>query len=181
MKYIPLLFLLASCYTSKVAEKQLNNAYAKHPEIVAKKTSSWFPCGWAIVNMNEAEKRKVDSMFAEYDKQIIYLKDTINQILNDTIMIENKDRIKTLEYNLKIAYQNLENLRVIVKEKPKYFTEYKVVSDSAKLFQLNTTINQLSADKDFYLKKSEGNGKWLLWLLIALSLSVIINILQAKR
>lgn len=166
--------ILASCYTERKAEKQINKAYINHPKIVAKKSADWFPCVTEQIVIDTTSYKIDDSTYWK----IIRIRDTIQYIYKDTTSIITKERYKAVAAKLQEADQIINRLQSALLSKPSVITQKIPVKDSATLYLLNTRIAELSKDKDAYQKKYEQKMNWIIYLLIGLFISIIINILR---
>jgi hypothetical protein len=166
--------VLASCYTEKKAGKQLNKAYINHPKIVAKKSADWFPCVTEQIVIDTTSYKIDDSTYWK----IIRIRDTIQYIYSDTTSLITKERYRAIANKLQEADQIINRLQSALLSKPSVITQRIPVKDSATLYLLNSRIAELSKDKDDYQKKYEQKMNWIIYLLIGLFLSIIINIIR---
>lgn len=168
--FISVLFFFG-CYTERKAEKQVLKAQIYHPDMVARKTSEWYPCGWLIAKMDSSEMVdwmaridsintiiKYDTTFLIKDKKIIVNKDCGN--LNEKLSSANNfiyQLQKELNLPAPVIYRNIK------------------IFDSAKISYLNSIIKSKSDDKDLYQKKYENLLKITIWLIVALAISLFFN------
>ena len=164
MKYlIPVLMtvMIMSCNPSKKLDK-LNE---KHPELLAKFCKDTFPC---VIS-------KVDTI-TTFDTVYTAIKiNEYEEIPKDTIwLVKNKT--------------TLINRPVIIGQKYPVKTIVKVIKDSAELTSIrfdlikcNEEGNKLITQNRELKNKVTTKNRWIMWLIIALLLSIIGNILQLKK
>jgi hypothetical protein len=166
-KILSVLFLLVitSCYTEKKAQKELNKANDKYPDVVAEFTRDKYPC-------TELKDSTVvyDTVYQEVEalcppQQIIYTKDTLWKKKIDTVY--RKDDI----------YKKNPLVKTTVTVPVRQTTVTKWFEDSAKIKLLTSQINKCGEDLKQSERKKERNWDWIKWLLVALGISVIVNIL----
>jgi uncharacterized protein YggU (UPF0235/DUF167 family) len=178
---IPILFLFG-CYSPKKAEKDLNKAQITYPNLVAKKTSEWYPCGWAVVKMDSTERRHVQFMFDSLNREIIKITDTIEIAIKstDTINAGNKELIKQLKTKLNNAKSFIAILQEKINQPIPIVYKTIRIEDSAKLKLSRDQIDYLNRSLEDYRIKYENRMNWLLWLLIAFIVSMLYMILKNK-
>lgn len=166
MRLLPIIFLifLSACYTSKQADKALNKAQINFPELVAKKTSLWYPC--------ERFKGTSDSsQYITFIKQI----DSLNQLKIDSIFIyDTLNKIDTL-VKFKKCNDIITKYRTIYKNAPVIHDTVIMVSTADKY-----TIQQMINEREEAHKKYDNSTKLNIWLLIALIVSILIHIFKRK-
>ena len=150
---------LFSCYTEQKAQKQLNKAYDRHLNVVAKFVHKEFPC----------EERPAEVIHdTSYDFIEIacqdYKNDTIYKV--DTVLLPVHFKPKIIE-----VYKNK-----IIKIPSEKIYVTKIVKDSAEMTILHTKINQLQKDKDELNIKLEKKNEWIKWLLIVLAGLLLITV-----
>jgi hypothetical protein len=145
--YLAIFFLIA-CNGSRQAERQVRRAYVKHPEIIAKSCSQWFPFTETIV-VDSHDVNRFDSgrLF------ILSGIDTIYRYITDTIVLNKLTR--TREY--------------VERLKPVERTIY--VRDSATIY-----VNQVKADKA--TKQNDSLKWWLIGVLCLLVIILLLQILK---
>lgn len=161
MKYYTLLLILFfSCSTQKKLEK-INK---KEPEAIANFCTTNFPC---IVY-------KVDTII-KYDTTFTEMRWDWDSIPTDTIWLSNS-RTQLIDRPVVIASKNV----------VKYIT--KTIKDSAEItiykIKLKDCMDIAVVDQkqiDKLNKKVEKKNKWIMFLLIALLCSIIINLLLYKK
>jgi len=179
MRYLLFLFLIMGCYTSHKAEKDLDKAQIKYPNIVAQKTSKWYPCGIIATSIDSSE-------IIGWGKTL----DSISYVIkNDTINIvevkekDCKDSVLIKKYNdrLKVAMASSRNiissLQKLLNKKPT-IVKTIYIKDSATIYQLQTELNNIKKGKDEYQKKAEKGLKIIIFLIIALALSLLYNFIR---
>jgi hypothetical protein len=157
MRYLPILFLLFSCYSEKKATKQINKAIEKKPELAADVFRKKFPCESVdtVVRIDTA-----------WDYVEFECPDKPAQIKTDTLYIQ-KNVIKK---------QILQGKSVVVAGKTEYKTITIKVKDSAEIFLLNKSIKDYQVKEEKLHNKIEFKNKIIWILLIALIISILINI-----
>ena len=140
-----ILFFLSACNTARQADRQVRRAYVKHPEILAKNCSQYFPVQESIVIDSQDVARFDSSRFL-----ILSSIDTIYRYITDTIVSNRLTRTK--EY--------------IERLKPVERTIY--VKDSATIY-----VNQAKADKA--VKQNDSLKWWLIALLCLIILLLIFR------
>jgi hypothetical protein len=166
MKYlIPLLFLV-SCYSPQKAVKQSYKAITKRPTAVLPLFRSLFPC-------------------------IETSSDTVYQVKDSVIIVKCPDpsvieHFKTDTITNEIEYTKYIGVPVKVKLPSKTITIK--VQDSAKIKELTLVINGYekaiqgqAEDIQKLEKKVSKRNKFILWLLVALLLSGILNFILIKK
>lgn len=149
--------LFCSCYTQKKAEKAIDKAYDKHPDVVAKFAADKYPCKEGIIQVVHD---------TSYDFIEIACPDAIGDtiIKRDTIVITKNGKPNTIQVD-KVK---------ILKVPADRITITKVVRDSAELTVLRNRIKSLEADKVKLTTKMESKDKWILWLGIGLAVLLLI-------
>ena len=151
--------MMSSCYTSNKAEKDINKAYENYPETVAAFARDKFPC----------KETGIDTIVkTEYDFIEVRCPDQPEptQVI-DTLYLTKPSRPKTY-----ILYKDK---FVGIPTTTKVIT--KIVRDSSCEILLKKSGGQLQK----YIDKSEKQSDWIKWLLIALGISFICNILFAIK
>ena len=160
MKYLTLaLILLISCNPSRKLDK-LN---AKHPELLAKFCIDTFPC----------VTTKIDTVTrVEYDFIEVQCPG-IDNVKNDTFWITNTKTIK--------------GPGVIVTQQ-QYNTITKIIKDSAAIkscelsvLELNKKLAEINEKNRKLENKVNTKNRWIMWLIIALLVTIMGNIIQFKK
>lgn len=165
---ILLVVLLSSCYSQKIANRQLNKAYIYHNGLTAQKFSQWFPCETLQIDSSEKIEYiyKTDTLL----KYILTETEPINRILRDTI-IRYYNGCDSLKKELKRGKNLIDHLTEQIKIKPIVY--YKTIVDSARNVSLQTQLNEANAE----LKKKSNNYLISLWFIIGLLIALIISLL----
>lgn len=129
--YIVSIFILLGCYTAKNAEKAINKAKDKYPDVVAEKFSKLYPCDTVTIVRDSIQFKEWINEIHSFDTIIdtIRLKDKCPEILikyrniikrvppiHDTIKI--KDRAESESWRLKyevLRKEHEENLKLTTK------------------------------------------------------------------
>jgi hypothetical protein len=161
LSIIFLSIILFSCYSEKKATKQINKAIDKKPVLSAELFRKKFPCESidTVVRIDTA-----------WDYVEFECPDKPAQIKTDTLFIQ-KNVIKK---------QILQGKSVVVAGKTEYKTITIKVKDSAEIFILNNTINEFSIKEQKLNSKIENRNKFILWLLIALIISILLHLIRRK-
>lgn len=149
--------LISSCYTPNKADRDLNKANEVYPEKVAAFAREKFPC----------KETGIDTVVrTEYDFIEIKCPDLPEQTTTiDTIYLTKPARPKT--YILyKDKFVGLPTTTKIVT---------KIIRDSS----CEILLRKCELSQQKYVGKNEKQAEWIKWLLIALGISVIGNILFA--
>lgn len=162
---LSLVFILSACYTSKQADKQLNKAQINFPELVAKKTSLWYPC----------ERFKGTSDSSEY-KVFIKQIDSLNQLKIDSIFIyDTLSKVDTLIKNIKDCQEIVWKYRRIYTQLPAIHDTVIMVSTADKY-----TIQQMINEREEAHKRYDRSSKMNIYFLIALIVSLLLHIFRKK-
>ena len=154
MKYLPILFLLFSCYTPKVAERRINKVQVNYPSIVAEKVSLWYPC---VPISTKTDSTAYKEWLTKFDTTVV--RDTII----DTFRL---DKICP-ERKILIRYKEL--IRVM----PTLHDTIRVENTAYK-----TIVADLTKDNKELNNKFNGSLKFCISLLIALIVSILINFIK---
>lgn len=158
MKYLTLL-LIAITTLSCNPSKKLDKLNAKHPELLAKFCRDTFPCVTIKIDtIKEIEFEYINIDCPGYDKK-------------DTILIT-----KYVKGSAFIKYEKKTN------------TIIKTIKDSAEiraceleLNAVNKKLNESTALNTKLQNKITGRNSAIMWLIIAILCSIIINILLIKK
>jgi len=177
MKYIMIisLFFLSACYTSKNAEQDIEKAHQKYPELVAKKNSEWFPSGWQVLKLDEKDKHIADSLFNELNGRVIILSDTIEKLINQTDTIINCAGIDRIKQQLIQSKKIIDGLKIQLQKSPPVVYRSIKIQDSARIYYLNSQLNEANKNELRYRNKYEQLLKISIWLIIALGISLFFN------
>jgi cell fate (sporulation/competence/biofilm development) regulator YmcA (YheA/YmcA/DUF963 family) len=164
MRYVFLLLILTGCYTSKKAEKDINKAQLSYPEIVAKKCSEIYPC--------KIEPVRIDSF--EITRWLLRV-DSINTIEQIVDTITYVTDCNPLKQKLKDANKLIDYLKKTLNEPVPVEYRFIEITDTAKLFHLNSMIEKYRSDKDKYQQKYQDFLKLSIWLIVILCISLLYN------
>jgi len=162
MKYlIPVLILLISCNPSRKLDK-LN---AKHPELLAKFCMDTFPCVTSKIDtVTKIEYDFIELQCPGYEPGNI---DTIWLTHNKTQFVTGPTIVAT-EYKIN--------------------TITKTIKDSAaakscelEIIKLSEKCKELTSQNVKLQNKVTAKNRWIMWLIIALLLSIMCNIIQFKK
>jgi hypothetical protein len=136
MKWIVFLFFIYGCYLPKTAEKQLDKAQKKYPEIVAKKAQELYPV-------------KTDSVeFIRWKTDI----DTFVKLIElDHFIVDTFTKVVKVEsYQKRYEFQ-----RWINRELVKKISEIKpiIIKDSAESFRLRDALQKAEKERDKFRHK----------------------------
>jgi hypothetical protein len=149
MKHLIIILLLSSCYSQKLAEKSINKAKINYPDLVAKKSSEWFPCDTIV---------KKDS--TEYIKWIKKI-DTLNQIQLDTII----DTLVKFKESQKLVFK----YRTLLKTLPVIHDTIKL-KNTAKESYLIGQFESKNKEWQKLNKDYKNSLKVIIWLFVMLLL-----------
>jgi hypothetical protein len=170
-KYIYIPFLIVGCYSIKKATKELNKAHDAYPEVVAKKTSEWYPCVPLEIKSDSSQYkawlRSFDSINGLYFGLMSQLPDTFNIEVHDTIKEKCLDRKAIVKY------------REVLKKMPSiHDTIYKL--DSSRNFIAVKEKEDCEKDRLNIMKQYLKYKDYLMWALFIMFLSLILNVVQYK-
>jgi hypothetical protein len=161
------IFFLWGCYTQKKAERSLNKAQINYPELVAEKSSLWYPCiqfkGTSDSSQYKSFVKQIDSLNGLYFVKIdsIYFYDTLTKF--DTIV------------KLKKCQDLVTKYRTIYKNLPAIHDTIIMVSTAEKY-----TIKYLENEREESHKRYDRSMKLNIWLLIALIVSLLVHLFKKK-
>lgn len=156
--------LICGCYTEKKAQKQVDKAIKQKPKIAAETLRKAFPC---ITKIDTVVK--VDT---GYDFIEIQCPDQIEPVTKiDTIVINKVTKNKVY----------LPGKIVKVGAQKETITITKLVRDSAEIYLLNKQIKDLTDGRIVDHQKIKNRNKWILWLLVALVISLLFNFIKFNR
>ncbi len=168
MKKLFIILLLSGCYTAKKADKQVTKAQLYHPEVVAKKAALWYPCKPISTGIDSSEYKEWLLQMEELNNfYASIIPDSVHtyEVIKDTVLIE---KIKQVQKEI-----------IRMKSSPPVVKTITLL-DSAGNYTKQQNIDRLQKAYDVEDKKNGDLKEVLLWLVIALAVSVIINIIQAK-
>ena len=156
------LFGCLGCYTQKKAERSLNKAQINYPELVAKKSSLWYPC-------SQFKGTSDSTAYKVFIKQI----DTLNQLKLDTIT-----KLDTV-VNIRLV----KDCQDIVWKYRKIYTQLPAIHDTVIMVSTadKYTIQYLQNEREEAHKRYDRSTKLNIWLLIALIVSILIHLFRNKK
>lgn len=182
---ISVLIWQCSCNTAKQNFKRVNEAILESPAQTAKQFSDKWPC---IPIATKSDSTQLKAYQAELAALIASHTitptaaetDTILEIWADTAKIKAlRKQVVKLQEHEKYLNRYISDLTELCQEKPPvHDTIFK--EDYAKLAIYQAEAEQLNYEKNKWLGKYEQRSSFAFWLIIALAVSTIINILQAK-
>jgi hypothetical protein len=155
------LFGCLGCYTQKKAERSLNKAQINYPELVAKKSSLWYPC-IQFKGTSDSTAYKV------FIKQI----DTLNLLKLDTIT-----KLDTV-VNIRLV----KDCQDIVWKYRKVYTQLPAIHDTVIMVSTadKYTIQYLQNEREEAHKRYDRSTKLNIWLLIALIVSILLHLFKRR-
>jgi hypothetical protein len=156
------IFFLFGCYTQKKAEKSLNKAQINYPELVAQKSSLWYPC-------SQFKGTSDSSAYKVFIKQI----DTLNQLKIDTIF-----KLDTL-VNIRLV----KDCQDIVWKYRRIYTKLPTIHDTTIMVSTadKYTIQYLQNEREEAHKRYDRSTQLNIWLLVALIASILLHLLRSKK
>jgi len=156
------IFFLLGCYTQKKAEKSLNKAQINYPELVAQKSSLWYPC-------SQFKGTSDSTAYKVFIKQI----DTLNQLKIDTIF-----KLDTL-VNIRLV----KDCQEIVWKYRRIYTKLPTIHDTTIMVSTadKYTIQYLQNEREEAHKRYDRSTQLNIWLLIALIASILLHLLRSKK
>ena len=156
------IFFLIGCYTQKKAEKSLNKAQINYPELVAQKSSLWYPC-------SQFKGTSDSSSYKVFIKQI----DTLNQLILDTIT-----KLDTV-VNIRLV----KDCQDIVWKYRRIYTKLPTIHDTTIMVSTadKYTIQYLQNEREEAHKRYDRSTQLNIWLLVALIASILLHLLRSKK
>jgi hypothetical protein len=165
---IAITFLFSGCTTAKKIERKIGIYNVKKPAVVAEMTRRLYPC------------------------TVLLKTDTITTTKDSTVWVEcpdmptngtqtdyaGADTVQVVRYATKTQIKTVRvpvTLPVVTKTVNRWF------EDSAKIFVAQKQVQDKQKEIEKLTGKLEKRNKWFLWLLLALGLSVVVNVLMIKR
>lgn len=171
-KYFFIILFFCSCFSEKKAERDINKIQIFYPELLAKKTSEFYPCINQTIKIDSTK----DSVYKQIEIQIKNTTDTIQKIINEIDTIKDVSKINYYKKKLIEANGFIEGLQQTLQRQVPYIERTIKVTDTA----LQKQLDGLIKDYNDYRLRYERLMKILLWVTIALSVSIIINIIKVK-
>ena len=167
MRYLIFIFFLCSCYSPKTAQKQIDKAYLKYPEIVAKTSSKLFPCDYSAHSIDS-------TAYFDYQKQI----EAINEFYANAFI---GDTIYKTDTQLIQVYRNCDRVvtkyKLLLKHSPILIDTIKI-KDVADITALKYKFDKLSEEKNKINKNYIYSLKAIGWLFIILIVFLIFQIIK---
>ena len=169
-KYFFILLLLSSCFSQKKAIRKINKVQIFYPEILAKKSSELYPCLNEVIKIDTIEKIKTDSINKIIETKI----DSFKIIMNSIDTIKDVQKLNFYKNKLIGSYNLIASLQEQLKQ-PSIEKTIKV-SDNT----LKTQYDSLLKDYNDYRNKYEKLLKIFIYLLVALSISILLNVIKFR-
>jgi len=156
--YSLLALLLTGCYKPMDALRDIYKAEMRYPKVVSDYVGEHFPC-----NPRTDSLIKIDTLYKDIEvicppSDTLY--DTINQIATKIITRPVKKYISIPSKTITIT---------------------KYVQDSAKIRSLSLANSQTQLELKKCSEQKEKKSNWILWLVIALFCSLLLNVIQIKK
>lgn len=156
--------ILCGCYSEKKAQKQIDKAVQKRPEVAAESLRKAFPCMTKVDTIV-----KIDTGYDFIEIQCPEIPEPVTKV--DTIIINKGTKEKVF----------LPGKIIRVGAPKETITITKLVRDSAEIYLLNKQISDLTKGKLIDNEKIKNRNRWILWLLVALIISILFNIIKFNR
>jgi PBP1b-binding outer membrane lipoprotein LpoB len=156
------MFFLLGCYTQKKAERSLNKAQINYPELVAQKSSLWYPC-------SQFKGTSDSTAYKVFIKQI----DTLNQLKIDTIF-----KLDTL-VNIRLV----KDCQEIVWKYRRIYTKLPTIHDTTIMVSTadKYTIQYLQNEREEAHKRYDRSTQLNIWLLVALLISILLHLFRKNK
>ena len=156
--YSVLAFLLVGCYKPMDALRDINKAEMRYPKVVSDYVGEHFPCKPKTDSLI-----KIDTIYQDVEvlcppSDTLY--DTINHVATKIVTRPVKKYITIPSKTITIT---------------------KYVEDSAKIKSLSLTNSQTQEELKKCSEQKEKKSNWILWLVIALSCSFLLNVIKIKK
>ena len=158
------LLLLCGCMTSKMAKKSIEKINKDYPELLAYYCQDSLPC---VIS-------KIDTV-VKYDTTYTVIQFNYDSIPTDTIWLTNS-RTQLIDKPVYIA--SIGKINTIIKT---IKDSAQIKSCELELMAVNKKCNELTSQNTKLQNKVTAKNRWLMWLIIALLCSIIINILLLKK
>ena len=184
MKYLLLFSLLFILSCSP--EKKLNKLQLNHPEIVAKKTSEWYPCLPVSHTIDSSLYKKWISSIDSLNKLYSEYKPDSVVIIDSIIKIDSSKCIKCLKDN-GILINRIQKANELIKDLNNKILNAPIIRDtiikidSANSKVLSSMVARLTDEANKSQKKQSNLFWFCIWLLIALGISIVLNVIQLKK
>jgi hypothetical protein len=161
------LLLLCGCMTSKKAKKSIEKINKEYPELLANYCKDSLPCITSNVDsFTSYDTNYIKINCAEYDYDSAFI-DTIwlthsrTQLIDKPFYIATRNETKTIVKTIRDSAQ--------------------IKSCELELIAVNKKCNELTAQNTKLHNKVTAKNRWLMWLIIALLCSIIVNLLLLKK
>jgi hypothetical protein len=166
MKYLTLALITMAIWSCNPSAK-LDKLNAKHPELLAKFCRDTFPCVTSKVEtFTSFDTNYIKINCAEYDYDSAFI-DTIwlthsrTQLIDKPVYIATRSETKTIVKTIRDSAE--------------------IRSCELELIAVNKKCNELTAQNTKLHNKVTAKNRWLMWLIIALLCSIIVNFLVLKK
>ena len=174
VKVIFLFAILSGCYSAKKAEKSLNKAQLYFPEVVAKKTTQWYPCKVSDIKSDS-------SLYKKWSKEIDSLSSLYSEGYPDSVLITDTiiDSFCCHKLNIITSLINKKkgNVATIINKAKSVPALHDTIIkiDSAGNWLKNKAIEDCQSDSKRIYNKYDKSRSFNLYLLILLVLSLLLN------
>jgi len=164
MRYLILLLIAVTTWSCNPSRK-LDKLNKKHPELLANFCKDTFPCIiTAIDTITKIEYDFIELQCPGYDNLKI---DTIWLTKNKTQIIKGSAVVVT-EYKINTITKMIKDSAALKS------CEFEVIA-------LNKKLNEINEKNTKLQNKVTAKNRWITWLIIALLLMIIGNIIQLKK
>jgi hypothetical protein len=166
MKYLTLL-LIAAMTLSCNPSRKLDKLNKKYPELLAKFCKDTFPCVTSKVDTVtniEYEFIELQCPTNDYNKttiDTIWLTKTKTHLITGPAVVATEYKINTITKTIKDSAE--------------------IVLCNLELNEVNKKCTQYIEDNRLLKNKVSAKNRWIMWLIIALLLMIIGNIIQLKK
>lgn len=171
------LVTLISCNPSKLATKKINKAYELDAGKVAEFCSEKFP----VITIETDTVVVVEYDFIEIECPPVQKPEWI--LKKDSTGSISKQGVITYKKSIKRGIVRVDTMPTKVKVKTPITTKVitKYVKDSAQITSISSQLKNCEEDSKEIRKKLDNKNEWIKWLIIALCLSVIVNVIQLVK
>ena len=166
MKYLILLLIAVTTWSCNPSRK-LDKLNKKHPELLAKFCKDTFPCVTSKVDTVtniEYEFIEIQCPGNDYNKgtiDTIWLTKTKTQLITGPAVVVTEYKTNTITKTIKDSAE--------------------IVLCNLELIEINKKCTQYIEDNRLLKNKVTTKNRWIMWLIIALLLMIIGNIIQLKK
>ena len=157
MKYLILILFLSSCYNS---QKAIDKLEREDPEKLAEYCKKELPC----TGIDTVVKSDTLYEFLE-----LICPENTDNVQKDTFYITKPDKYRGSTGQVKVIAIPAKTKTITIK-----------VLDSASLRIAALRLADMKETADEYINKNESKGRLLLWLIIALAVSIIGNVILIR-